>query len=221
MPARKYIRPAYVENLIHAVGYAEQIGAPLNAHYTVTWRSEDDKRAREYQTRLFERYKKWAKYRGFQASYTWTLERSPKLDLHSHILLHVPTGELRHELRHRMFKRWVTEVRGRWDRKMVTGRKIPRRLEPVPGERRMTTMADLKRRTLYVVKDIEPESELAALLPLNRLKPRDDRGGLIQGKRIGTSRNIGAHARAVLALGERHKAEAAASDNTGGKQEAR
>lgn len=222
MPARKYIRPAYVENLIHAVGFAEQIGAPLNAHYTVTWFAGENEDVRAYQTRLFERYQKWARYRGFRAAYTWTLERSPKLGLHSHILLHIPpTVELRHELRHRMFKRWVTEACGRWSGKMVRGRRIPRNLEPVRGEQRMTTTADLERRTLYLVKDVEPESELAALLPFHRLRKRDDRGGFITGKRVGTSRNIGAYARAALALGERHKAASAAADNTGREQGAR
>ena len=199
MAARKYLHQASAENLLQAVGFAEQIGAPLNAHFTVTWFASEKENVRAYQTRLFERYQKWASYRGFTAAYTWALERSPKLGLHSHILLHVPpTVATRHELRHRMFKRWVKEACGRWNGKMVRGRRISRNLEPVPGEQRMTTMADLKRRALYQIKDVDPESELAQLLPFGRLRKRDDRGGLIQGKRAGTSRNIGAYARSQV-----------------------
>lgn len=194
MAAQKYIRPEYAENLIQAVGFAEQIGAPLNAHYTVTWFAGEKENVRAYQTKLFERYQKWADYRGFTAAYTWSLERSPKLGLHSHILLHVPPT-MRHELRHRMFKRWIKAACERWNGRMVRGRRIPRNVEPVLGEQRMSTIADLERRTLYLVKDLEPQSDLAALLPFNRLRERHDKGGLIQGKRVGTSRNIGAYAR--------------------------
>jgi hypothetical protein len=189
--AKRFIRPEYVENVIQAVGFAEQLHCPLNAHFTVTWFNPDDAIARKCQTAVLERYQKWAKYRGFRAAYTWSLERSPKLGVHSHILLHIPPA-LRHELRRRMFKRWVTEVCGFWKDKMVRGRKVPRKLEPVRGEQRMTTIADLERRTLYQVKDIEPDSELASLLPFHRLRKRNDRGGSIVGKRVGTSRNIGA-----------------------------
>jgi len=193
-----YLKPEYVENIINAVGYAEQIDAPLTAHFTVTWFAKPGENIRGYQIKLFERYKKWARYHGFKAAYVWSLENGSSLGLHTHILLHVPKA-YRHELRRRMFKRWVIKACGRWKDKMVRGRRIPRHLEPVPNERRMTTLADLERRTLYLVKDVKPDSDLAATLPFERLRKRGDRYGHVDGKRCGTSRNIGAHARALAA----------------------
>ena len=171
------------ENVIQAAGYADQIGLPLNRHLTITWElAQCVGRVQDIQTRFLERYAKWVRYHGSNPAYVWVIENGSVWGYHSHIMIHVPS-HLYTDFK-KMLPRWID---GEPDLSGHTRTCMPKPIKYGFGINRWNRLKGVVR---YILKGVE--SEAANLLKIN---PRPDKAGIVFGRRVGTSENIGQAAR--------------------------
>ncbi|OWU69958.1 hypothetical protein [Phaeobacter sp. 22II1-1F12B] len=173
-----FIKRKAAASLLHSVRTAEAIGRPFNTFVTVSlWHlglgPEDASRFfREVRERHFQR---WSSYvpRGGTAprngapTYAWVIE-APRELAHVHWMLHVRPGQ----------ERAFAAVLERWIARRMTLATIP---EGIIEIARIGNAEGLK---LYFAKGIDPH-----LAKLWRIRPVDS--GLVHGRRVGTSRNLG------------------------------
>jgi hypothetical protein len=97
-----HLTAVHVDGLHQAIGHAEQIGLPLNAFLTIhwgKWASTAEKlgpfevAAQLRQGRLLTCIRRWLGRRDTQLTCAWSLE-AQHVGVHSHILLHIPRGQL-------------------------------------------------------------------------------------------------------------------------------
>ncbi len=166
------------ESLAHAVGFARQMGSPLNRFLTVLWeRASVVGRIQEAQARFLERMRKWLKYRGIDTAWVWVIENGREMGLHSHILVHVPAAHF--NAWKNMLPAWVD---GDVDAKTI-------HVTTIQYSKRQDAALNRVKGTLkYLLKGTTSQS--AALLGI-----RKESQGIISGKRTGTSQNLGPAAR--------------------------
>jgi len=179
----KNINLAAAENAIQAAGFADSICLPLNRHLTVSWEhAQCIGRVQDIQGRFLERFSKWARYHGSTAVYVWSIENGRVKGYHSHIFCHVP-GRLLKGFRC-MVPKWIdgdVEQSGRVHTFKITTIKYG------TGMRRFNR---LKGVTRYILKAANDDAaELFGIIQ------RPDKAGIVAGKRVGTSQNIGRKAR--------------------------
>lgn len=171
------------DNAIQAVGYADQIGRPLNRFVTIDWQlAQCLGRFQDVQGKFFERFSKWARYRNFGVAYVWALENSRDIGIHSHILIHVPSHHLID------FKRIVPKwIDGDVDQ---SGATKTFKIQTVKYHSGADRLNPVKKATKYLLKGISDQARQI-------LTPIEDRGpqGVIVGRRCGTSESIGRTAR--------------------------
>ena len=167
------------ENVIQAAGYADKIGLPLNRHLTISWEhAQSIGRHQDIQGKFLQRYAKWLNYHGGVPAYVWSIENGAALGHHSHILIHVPSA-LYCEFR-KMIPKWID---GEPDQSGATKTYRSTQIRYGFGINRWNRLKGVVR---YILKGVESES--ANLLKIN---PRPDKAGIVFGRRIGTSQNIG------------------------------
>jgi hypothetical protein len=177
------INLASAENVIQAAGYADQIGLPLNRHLTITWElAQCIGRVQDFQVKFFERYAKWIRYHGGIPAYVWAIENGSVWGHHSHILVHIPS-HLYWDFK-KMAPRWID---GEPDQSGHTKTFWPEQIRYGFGVNRWNSLKGVVR---YILKGVE--SEWACLFGI---EPRPDKAGIVFGKRVGTSQNIGRAAR--------------------------
>lgn len=174
---------ASAENAVQAIGFADQIGLPLNRHLTVSWEhAQCGGRVQEIQGRFLERFSKWIRYQGSLPVYAWSIENGYTLGYHSHIFVHVPRQHLK-AFRSKIPK-WID---GDVDQSGGTKTFKVTTIKYGTGVNRLNR---LKGVTRYVLKAANDEvAEMFAIVQ------RPDKAGVVVGKRIGTSQNIGRKAR--------------------------
>lgn len=178
----RHITLTQAENLAHAVGFARQIGFPLNRHLTVLWEHAGVVgRVQDVQARFLELMRKWLQYRTVEAAWVWVVEDGACMGLHSHILVHVPNPYL--TAWKRMLPNWLD---GDVDDKTidVVSIQYPNRSE--------ATLNRVKGKVKYLLKGVSSQS--GALIGV-----RPENQGVVPGKRTGTSQNIGRAARSAFA----------------------
>lgn len=174
MQRPKYISLTSATNVIEGVGHAKNRGFPLNRHLTISWWVAGiPGRVIDAQRELLQLASKWMAYRGVTPAYVWALEDGPVYHLHSHIVIHIP-DHLKAKFR-TMVNRWVKRVGG--DPYATGAIKIS------PEKYNRTSKDDLVR---YILKGID----LRAARRLG-ITPDYEKAGAIDGKRCGTSQNIG------------------------------
>ncbi len=181
--AARFINLPSAENAIQAVGYADQIGFPLNRHLTVSWEhAQCLGRVQDLQGGLLERYSKWIRYHNSGAAYVWSIENGAVLGYHSHIFVHVPRLLLKG-----FRKRLPQWIGGNVDQSGPTKTYAITTIKYGGGIRRWNR---LKGVTRYILKAANDETA-----EMFNIIPRPDKAGVVVGKRIGTSQNIGRKAR--------------------------
>ena len=181
--ANHQIKLASAENVIQAAGYADQVGLPLNRHLTISWEhAKCIGRVQDVQAKFLERFSKWIRYHGCTPAYAWSIENGPVLGYHSHIFCYVPSILLADFKK--MVPRWID---GEPDQSGATKTFKVTTIKYGDGVRRLNK---LKGVTRYILKAANDET--AELFGINQ-KPQDT--GIVFGKRVGTSQNIGRVAR--------------------------
>ena len=170
-------------NIIQAAGYADQVGLPLNRHLTISWEhAQCIGWVQEVQGKFLERFSKWTLYHGGVPAYVWSMEKGPVLGYHSHIFCNIP-GVLFRPFK-RMAPGWID---GEPDQSGATKTFKVTTIKYGAGLRRLNR---LKGVTRYILKATNDETtELFGIIQ----KPQE--GGVVVGKRLGTSQNIGRAAR--------------------------
>jgi hypothetical protein len=170
----RYITLLQANNLVAACEFARTIGCPMNVSIDICWLmfsgyAEDRKRLAKCQQRL----SKWFVRRDFQLSWIWVREIRANGALHTHILMHVPP--------------WLMEDG-------VFQIAFERSFEPEGG---------LSHEKAILIKPAySPHAKLAYMLKGMRraeaikFKVRASFQGEIEGKRVGTTQNVGPRARA-------------------------
>ncbi len=180
---------AQVAGLLAAAGHAGVIGLPLNRMTTIHWeRAGVPLSGMVWATgRYTDLVTRWLRRQGHRTAWLYVHENGPHKGGHCHLLLHVPPGLVR-----------ALSGQQRAILKRITGKPYRARSlksDPVGGKLGIDQAApalheaNLARALGYLVKGADDDA--AALLGLHRL----DGGGLVIGKRCGTSQNISAKAR--------------------------
>lgn len=181
--ANHQIKLAWAENIIQATGYADQVGLPLNRHLTIGWEhAQCIGRVQDIQAKFLERFSKWIRYHGGIPAYVWSIENGPVLGYHSHIFCHVSSALLTDFKK--MVPRWID---GEPDQSGATKTFKVTTIKYGAGVRRLNR---LKGVTRYILKAANDETaELFGIIQ------EPQKAGVVFGKRLGTSQNIGRAAR--------------------------
>lgn len=179
-------------NLVQAIGHANSINTPLNRYVTINWQVAGViGRVQDAQARFLERLRKWAIHRGFAPAYIWVLENSATNGLHAHYLLHVPSEHL--VAFRRMLKRWVRACTTVAAPRIINSKAVryPR------GGDGLTGLGPVSGLLRYFLKGMAH----GALANMLGVELRPAKSGLVNGRRCGTSENLGqaARRRAVVA----------------------
>jgi len=200
-----YLSDKHGHNIIHAAGLAEQIGTPFTNFPTYLLADRYPLMTCQDLTRLItKRYTDFAHYRCIKPAWAYILENGKDNGEHAHFFMHVPNGVGR--------KFWPAAKN--WVRHEVTdyraqGDAITVKTEAISNQRVwgadgfIDEHSHLKSALLYVLKGLEPGSELATFisdcsLTAKRKNPpwQTEPQGIIQGLRCRVSDNIGWAARA-------------------------
>jgi len=183
----KQISLSSAENVIHAAGHAALIDAPLNRHLTISWYVAGlPGRVHDAQRDVLQKASKWLAYHGVTPAYVWAVENGPVLQYHTHIAIHVPqplAGRFR-----TMVDRWVKSVGGN-----------PHLCGAVKMTRDKYSRTDYHESIRDLLRYMLKGSEHRAAQLLG-IEPNYEKAGLVQGKRCGTSQNLGPKARLESSL---------------------
>ncbi len=190
-----YLTGPQVANVIAAAEFALQIGLPLNRMITVHWQAAGLplERMAWATGKLLDLASKTFSRRGGRTAWIFVHEGGEKKGGHCHILIHVPADAL--DALVRLQKRWLKAVTGKPYRagvikgKPIGGRKGLERSNP------KLYVENVNRALSYLVKGTG--EDVAKILGMARA----EYGGLVIGKRCGTSQNIGQKARRLASVG--------------------
>lgn len=181
-----YLSAAQVTHMLEAADFAERIGKPFNRHWTVHFEmggiAEHDGAA--FVGRLLSLVRKQVRRAGGELAALWARENGAGKGGHVHILLHIPAAiTLRNQTR-----RWIKAAGGKPVPRASKVRTVGRLVSAATaGGAHYRANADMV--LAYLVKAAAPETGRALDLP------RYGEGGLVTGKRIGWTQNIGETAR--------------------------
>ncbi len=184
-----HLTAAQVAGLLAAARQAGVIGLPLNRMTTIHWERAGVPLAGMVKAtgRYTDLVTRFMARRGHRTAWICVHENGPRKGGHCHLLLHAPAG---------LVKALTGQQRAILKR--ITGKPYRARViksDPVGGKLGIEATApdlhavNLARALDYLAKGATEDA--AALLALHRL----DGGGLVIGRRCGTSQNIGAKAR--------------------------
>ncbi|MEL1251905.1 hypothetical protein [Aurantiacibacter gilvus] len=178
-----------IAELQAAERYAREIGLPFTRMTTIHWKAAGvplDGMARAT-GRFIDLLTKTLARHGSKTAWLWVHENGDKKGWHCHLLFHLPAslaGRIT-----RLQRGWLRRITGKpYKRGVIHSKPIGGRLgdEEANPEHHALNLAEAFG---YVLKGASPEA--GEHFELERLEP----GGLIVGKRCGTSQNIGQKAR--------------------------
>lgn len=179
-----------VDNLIAATRYAEAIGLPFTRMITIHWQEagvaleQMVKATGDFIDLLSRSLKRW----GSKTAWLYVHEGGVEKGGHCHLLIHVPASLVAAVSKAQ--KRWLRSITGlAYRARVICSRPIGGRLD-VENTNPALHALNLEAAFLYVLKGADKEASKA--FGLIRLAA----GGLVIGKRCGTSQNISAKARA-------------------------
>jgi hypothetical protein len=183
------LRTAQIANLKAAERHARKIGLPITRMITIHWEAAGvpANGMAKATGRFLDLLSKALARLGSKTAWIWVHESGPGKGGHCHILVHVP-AELVEKIT-RLQRGWLRIITLRTYRaRVIYSAPIGGRLGLERGNPDLH-LANCEAALAYVLKGASAEAALA--FGLDRLEP----GGLIIGKRCGTSANIGAKAR--------------------------
>jgi hypothetical protein len=176
-------------NVHAAAWFAREIGLPLNRHTTIHWERGGVSDALAATTHFLALASAWARSRGAEFAYVWVREAGPNKGEHVHILLRVPP-DLAVDFKRRQ-RGWLKACGAAWRKGVVHSERIGFSLRHADqsGYSGETYAANLGEVLDYILKGAGQTAR--RLLGLRRKQF----GGVVTGKRCGTSENIGRAAR--------------------------
>ncbi len=172
-----YLTLQQANKIVAALAKAEAQTMTINRHIILHWESMGvpDRRAMAATTLWLKSFREWA---GPKTAYVWTRENGDGKGSHLHLLAHIPVGKRWHGSRAR---RWLEKISGnQYKVGAIKTRCIIGSLSPDSP----CYLQNLQKVAAYILKGVAPHD--ASTLGIAH-KP----GGLVIGKRCGTSRNIG------------------------------
>lgn len=178
-----------IANLIAAAAHANEIGLPFNRMITIHWEAAGvplDGMAKAT-GRFIDLLTKATARHGGRTAWLWVHEGGEKKGGHFHLLAHVPADLV--PTISKLQRGWLRRITGRpYRASVIRSRPIGGRLGIETGNPALHA-ANLEVVLEYLLKGADPTA--AELHGLARIEP----GGLVIGKRCGTSQNIGLKAR--------------------------
>lgn len=180
---------AQIGNLRAAERHAVRVGLPFTRMITIHWEAAGVplEGMAKATGRFLDLMSKALSRHGSSTAWLWVHENGEMKGGHCHLLVHIP-AQLAATIT-RLQRRWLRRITGRpYKRRVIRSKPIGGRLgveATCPEQHAVNLDAALG----YVLKGAS--SYVAELLGLSRLEP----GGLVIGKRCGTSQNIGSKAR--------------------------
>ncbi|MCZ6495972.1 MAG: hypothetical protein O6924_07310 [Alphaproteobacteria bacterium] len=168
------------ENISQAVGYAAEIGFPLQYNLTIDW--PDD--SKHYHDQILRELAKWQRYNMGKAVFVWC--REAKNGPHSHILLSCPP-----KMKPRLDKLVV-----KWLKRILNCRSLPTRAKWFRSIHKTGDPAEhIDKRVKYILKGADADTRLHFGIDKEELT-------YIRGKRTGMSQalNVSARRRAGAAV---------------------
>jgi len=167
-----------------AAAYAASRRVPLNRFLTLAWNLGEVGDAPTATGRFLKLYTDAFRKAGFTSAWAYVHEVGPVVGVHTHLLLHVPNDR----------REWFNRLVGRW-LKLCGAKKSKgvRHSRPVgwlaydPGSE--TYSENLRAAVDYMLKGVHPSIALSAGVSRPAFQ------GLIEGKRLAVSLNIGRNAR--------------------------
>ena len=180
---------AHVANLKAAERHAALIGLPFTRMLTIHWEAAGV--PLEYMAKatgkLLDLLTRWLARRGHRSAWLWVHENGDRKGGHCHLLARIPAGLVK-ALTGKLLG-WLRTITLRTYRaRVIYSRPIGGRLGIETSNPDLYAI-NLEAALAYVLKGACPEA--ASQFGLERLEP----GGLVIGKRCGTSQNIGAKER--------------------------
>ena len=186
--------PAAVGNVLAAINFAPKIGQPLNRFVTIHIQAAGGLPGPQLIGQFLKLAGDWLRLRNVQPTYVWVRETGEHKGEHVHIAINVPPEHGR-GFGHRQ-RGWMKAIGLRCWRGVIHTRPIGNSASHAFSDVRygeaysdhLTAMIE------YLLKSADPATARAYGLAKQR-----EIGGVLVGKRLGTSANIGASARANAA----------------------
>ena len=161
------------ENISQAVGYAAEIGFPLQYNLTIDWPDN----SKDYHDHILRQLAKWQKYNMGKAVFVWC--REAKSGPHSHILLSCPP-----KMKPRLDKLVV-----KWLKRILNCRSLPAKAKWFRSIHKSGNPAEhIAKRTQYILKGADADTRLHFGID------KTERS-YIRGKRTGMSQTLNVSAR--------------------------
>jgi hypothetical protein len=189
------IPPNGALNVHAAAWFARQIGLPLNRHTTIHWERGGVADPLAATTHFLGLVTAWARSRGAGFAYVWVRETGPDKGEHVHILLRVPP-DLAEDFKRRQ-RGWLKACGAAWRKGVVHSERIGFSLRHADqtGYSGETYAANLGEVLDYILKGAGETARRRLGLRRRQF------GGVVTGKRCGTSENIGRAAREAKGAG--------------------
>ncbi len=170
------------------VHHSQRIGLPVNRMMTVDWDLGGVADAQVARERLLKLIYDWIRCRGHETAWVWVMEHGRKHGMHSHILIHVPPT-LKKELNRRM-RGWRKAAGLSWKKGVMNSRPIgySERAALLQGIEGGVYQVNLVRTCQYITKAADAAAR--RLYGITSFRQYS----VVEGKRCGTSRNVGAAA---------------------------
>lgn len=175
---------AQVRRVQEAISRAIELGLPLNRFITIHWQAQGVplELMPWATTQYFDRLSKFLRRNGCKAAYVYVHENGPQKGHHTHILAHVPSGLIRR----------LTRLQRRWLEAISSQSYVTRAIKSKPvGYRQNLAVTSPKLYALhldivegYVLKGATENAAIECLIT------RLEAGGLVAGKRCGTSQSL-------------------------------
>lgn len=186
-----FLVPGKVSNLHQAAFHAMMVGLPLNRFVTIHWeRGGLTDRFHVATGRFLKLAQDWLRVRGHQTAFVWVRENGEPAGEHVHILLHVPPAMAR-DFSHRQ-RGWLKACGvGRYRKGVIRSKSVGRSYRhAVVGVQAGECYAGQLARVLgYILKTADAETRRRLGIKYVESSSR------MEGKRAGTSQNLGRAAR--------------------------
>jgi len=180
------ITGAQADNLLAAADHAKQIRKPLNTFLTIHWDNQGgDGTVQERNSRLRTNVRKWLERKGEKLTAVWVLERGINTGLHGHYLIHVPHRRLTGFKE--MLPKWTgfeALPRDQWPPEQRQPHVLGYGQDGIWQLARVYNSVGLQR---YILKGVKDRWRSRGI------RHRDQ--GIVIGKRVGNTHNLGEPAR--------------------------
>lgn len=173
----------------NAARHAIHLGLPFNRAITIDWELGGINDAQKAQTSFFKLLRDWLTRWGQATAYVWVLERGEVMGIHSHVLIYVPPQHI--PRLSRLQRGWLKRVGVVTKKGVIHSSPIGHTSHAAMSSDSGTDASyrqNLDTVIAYILKAADSKARCHHRLP------KTPKYSLVTGKRVGTSRNVGAAA---------------------------